>query len=224
MKILALDTSATACSVALLLNDKIHARHEIASMQQAQRVLPMVEELLKSADLKLEQLDALAFGCGPGSFTGVRIAASVMQGFAFATQIPLIKISSLAAVAQAAYDDLGWKKLLVGMDARIEEVYWGVYQIENGLAKLQGSEVVCPPQNISIPEGDDWYAVGSAWEVYRENMLKKAPHLLAVDASRLPMASAIALLAKNKFLKKDYCALADALPVYLRNNVAEKSK
>jgi tRNA threonylcarbamoyladenosine biosynthesis protein TsaB len=226
MKILALDTSATACSIAILVNDEIYSAHKIAPMQQAQLVLPLIDELLKSHNLKLGDMNALAFGSGPGSFTGVRIAASVMQGFAYATKLPLIKISSLAATAQAAFDDFGWKKLLVGMDARISEVYWGIYQINaEGLTELQDSEILCLPQNISTPKDSGWYAIGSAWQMYSEALIQALSFQpLAIDATRLPLASAIARIAKSKFLKKDFCKPEDALPAYLRDNVAEKGK
>jgi tRNA threonylcarbamoyladenosine biosynthesis protein TsaB len=224
MKILALDTSASACSVALLIDDEIHLLHEIEPMQQAKRILPMIQQLITTHQVELNTLDALAFGCGPGSFTGVRIAASVIQGLAFATGVPLIKISSLAAVAQSAYQDLGWKKLLVAMDARIREVYWGIYQVdESGLAKLSGEEKVCLPQDISLPRGNDWYGVGSAWSEYKEALLATLPfELLGMDATRLPQASAVAVLAKDKFLRKEFTDPAEAIPVYLRDNVAIK--
>jgi tRNA threonylcarbamoyladenosine biosynthesis protein TsaB len=224
MKILALDTSASACSVALLINDEVHLLHEVAPMQQAKRVLSMIHELLEKQNIKLQDLDALAFGCGPGSFTGVRIAASVMQGFAFATSLPLIKVSSLAAVAQGAYQNSGWDKIMVGMDARIREVYWGVYQIDNsGIVRLVGEEKVCAPQEVFVPEGEGWYAAGSAWGEYQEALLEKLPIApIAMDASCLPLASAIIELAKNKYLKQEFTHIADAMPVYLRDNVALK--
>src|SRR5471032_2163673 len=107
MKILAIDTSANACSVALLINNETLSSHKVIPMQQAQLILPMIEELLLTANITLNQLDALAFGCGPGSFTGVRIAASVAQGLAVAHDLPVISVSSLQALAQAAFLQLG---------------------------------------------------------------------------------------------------------------------
>jgi tRNA threonylcarbamoyladenosine biosynthesis protein TsaB len=227
MKILALDTSHSACSLALLTDDGIQTSHHVAPMQQAQLVLPLLEELLLANKIKLNDLDALAFGRGPGSFTGVRIAASVMQGLAFATDLPLISISSLAATAQAAFNDLGWKKLMVGTDARIQEVYWGVYAVNaNGLVEEIGSEVVCAPNLINAPDGNDWYAIGNAWLEYKEAMLQRLSfEPVAIDTSRMPMASAVAELAKDKFNKKEWSkSIADSVPIYLRDNVAIKSK
>lgn len=222
MKILAIETSTQACSVALLLDDVIQSSHKIAPMQQAKLILPMIDEMLRSVALSLDQFDALAFGCGPGSFTGVRIAVSVMQGLAYASQVPLISVSSLAAVAQAAYADLGWKKLLVAMDARIHEVYAGAYQINAaGLVERVGEEQVCLPEQMKIPAGSDWYGVGNGWEVYQSRLSYKP---IAHDTTRLPMASAIATLAKEKFQRGEFVSPCAALPVYLRDNVAIKSR
>lgn len=222
MKILAIDTSSNACSVALLIDDQVKALHEVAPMQQTQKILPMIDALLRDSYMSLNQLDALAFGCGPGSFTGVRIATSVMQGIGFAMNLPLIPISSLAALAQAAYEELGWKRLLVGVDARIQEVYWGAYQVnDQGLVELVGKELVCPPEEVILPANGDWCGVGSAWDVYRTQI---PCNPLQIDASRLPMATAILTLAKPKFINNDRVSAEQALPTYLRDEVAKKQQ
>ena len=227
MKILALDTSHSACSIALLTDAGMHCTHHVAPMQQAQVVLPLIEALLTAHAVKIQDLDALAFGRGPGSFTGVRIAASVMQGLAFATRLPLIGVSSLAATAQAAFDDLGWRKLLVGTDARIQEVYWGAYTVNaSGLVELIGTEVVTSPHTITPPAGQDWYAVGNAWLEYQPAMLARLGFVpVAMDTARMPMASAVARLAETKFAKREWShSSEDSVPVYLRDNVAIKGK
>jgi len=222
MKILALDTSSTACSVALLVDDKISFLHRILPLQQAQSILPMLEELLFMNKITLNQLNAISFGCGPGSFTGVRIATSVTQGLAYALQLPVIPISSLAALAQAAYQDLGWRKLLVGVDARIQEVYWGAYVVnDQGLVVLMGEEIVCPPEQVSLPKDKDWYGAGNAWQVYADQ-IAYAP--LEMDVTRLPMAVGILELAKVNYAKKEWVTAKEALPVYLRDSVVKKNK
>lgn len=221
MKLLALDTSGVACSVALLIDDKVLYRHEIAPMQQAQKILSIIHVISQEANLSLNQLDALIFGCGPGSFTGVRIATSVVQGLGFALKLPVIPISSLAGLAQAAYTDLGWKKLLVGVDARIQEVYWGAYQLNPaGLVELVGKEEVAKPEEIHLPMDKDWYGVGNAWEVYRDQ-IRFQP--LDVDASRLPTALGILELGKVKAMKGEWIEAIEASPTYLRDEVAKKS-
>lgn len=221
MKLLAFDTSSTACSVALLMDDKIYMEHEIAPMRQTQLILPMITQLLDLNKIALNQLDAIAFGCGPGSFTGIRIAVSVAQGLGFATTLPLISVSSLAALAQAAYEDLKWKKLCVAVDARIQEIYWGAYEVNSdGLVKLVGKEVICAPAHLPQDSFDGWYGVGNAWEIYAKE-IACAP--LQVDVTRLPMASAIARLAKEKGMNKEWVQAGAALPVYLRDEVAKRS-
>ncbi len=226
MKILAIDTSSNACSVALLIDDEIKHLHKIAPIQQAQLVLPMIEELLHNAKNKLQDLDAIAFGCGPGSFTGVRIAASVAQGLAFAAQVPLIKISSLAAIAQDISQQRGWKKLLVAIDARMQEVYWGAYQVNaEGFVELQDEEKVCAPNLIPLQQELGWYGVGDAWGIYSEIIeLRLEFKPINLEVACLPNATSIAQLAKHKFLKNEFCPQEEAIPVYLRDNVAVKEK
>ena len=142
MKILAIDTATEACSVALLTDETCQEIFEIIPRQHTERVLPMVDEMLKKADLSLSQLDALAYNCGPGSFTGVRVATSVIQGLAFSADLPVIPVSSLAALAQLAYREEHKQKVLSAIDARMNEMYWGCYQLENGLMRLIGKEKV----------------------------------------------------------------------------------
>lgn len=220
MKLLAIDTSSTACSVALLLPEEIKSIHQIAPLQQAQLILGLIDEILQSASLRLDQLDALAFGCGPGSFTGVRIAASVIQGLSFAVGLPIIRISSLAALAQSAYQDLGWENILVGVDARIQEVYWGAYQLNSQKEMtLVGNEIVCPPEEVVLPTTGLWSGAGNAWSVYAKQ-IPYQPQTL--DVTRLPNAAAVAYLAKSKYANQQWCPLAEAIPTYLRDNVAKK--
>lgn len=221
MKILAIDTSSTACSVAILVNDKVTQSHQVAPMQQTQLILPMINELLASVAIRLNQLDAIAFGCGPGSFTGVRIATSVAQGLGFAVKVPLIPVSSLAAIAQGAYAELGWKNLLVAIDARVQEIYWAAYQVNSqGLVELLDKEKVSPPGELVCPDHDEWYGVGNAWEVYKHIPCQPT----FVDVTRLPMASAILTLARDKFIKQEWVDARRAFPSYLRDDVAKKSQ
>ena len=128
MNLLAIETSDAACSIALQVGDAIHARHEVIPMQQSQVVLPWIDELLRAKSITLNQLDAIAFGCGPGSFTGIRLATSIAQGLGYGAGLPLIPVSSLAILAQTAYQTLGWDRVLVAVDARMQEIYTGAYE------------------------------------------------------------------------------------------------
>ncbi len=222
MKILAIETSSTACSLAVCWNGNSKSVHTIMPMQQTQHVLPMIESLLKETDITLAELNAIAFGCGPGSFTGVRVAVSVAQGLGYALSIPLIPVSSLAGLAQAAADELGWKKLLVAVDARMQEIYCGAYIVNpEGLVQLQQEERVCLPQTFTFVADRKWYGVGDAWGVYQEQFSVKPTEY---DVTRMPMAAGILKLAQASYLKKEWVQASDAMPTYLRNDVAKKSQ
>lgn len=217
MKLLAIETSSTACSVALLIHGDMKELHHEAPQQQTQLVLPMIDQLLRDAQLSLTQLDALSFGCGPGSFTGLRIAASVIQGLGFAAKLPIIPVSSLAALAEEAYRMEGHQKILTAMDARIQEVYWASYEMDE-VPILLGDEKLTPPGQCCLSNDADWVGVGNAWEVYAS-----MPKIKVLKHINVPRASSIARLAAVKFEKNEWVKPEDALPVYLRNEVASTS-
>lgn len=217
MKILAFDTSSSYCSVAL--NDKMWHQH--APMQQAQLLLPMIDEGLRSENINKNQLDAIAFGCGPGSFTGIRIATSIAQGLGYALNIPLIPVSSLAGLAQAACNHHGWQKIAVAVDARMQEIYYAQYQVNaDGLVELVGKEQLCAPEKI-VPCGSEWHGVGDAWEAYA-NRLPYQPSI--IDAKLGAEAIAIIQLAIQRAKNKQWMAAHEALPIYLRDEVAIKEE
>ena len=145
LKILAVDTATEACSAALLVGDKLFSRWEEAPRDHTRKILPMVQAVLDDAGISLSDLDAIAFGRGPGSFTGVRIGIGVAQGLAFGAGVPLIGISTLAAMAQGAYRLDGAEQVLTAIDARMNEVYFGRYELIDGRMQLVGDEVVSEP-------------------------------------------------------------------------------
>ncbi len=226
MRILAIDTATEACSAALLVDETIHARYELAPQQHARLILPMMEALLVESGCTLAQLDGLAFGRGPGSFTGVRIAASVIQGLAFATDLPVVGISTLAALAQQVVDEHQASAVLTAFDARMEQVYWGAYwRQESGLVQLQGEEQVCDPHEVPMPEGRDWVAAGSGWSAYGDVLARQVGmELVAHYPQAMPHARGILRLAQAAFMRGEGVAAEQAQPVYLRNNVANKAK
>lgn len=226
-KILALDTSTTACSVALNLDGVIDERFVVAPQDHTQRLLPMVDDLLQAHGLKLRDLNAIAFGAGPGSFTGLRICLGIVQGLAFGAKLPVIPISSLAATAAAAARELQLPaelSLIPAFDARMDEVYWGAYAFKAGELKALQSDAVAAParlhnamqsasyQNI-IGVGDGWACAGMPRELTSAVELSVFPH--AQDVARL----ALKHLAEGKTLS----ALA-ARPIYIRNEVSWKKR
>ena len=224
MKILALDTSTEACSAALLNDATLYSRYALQPRKHAALILPMLEEVLTEAEMTLNDLDALAFGCGPGSFTGVRIAAATAQGVAASANLAVISISSLAAIAQRAVDENGMEKIACAIDARMGEVYWGCYRCnDDGMVVLEGKECVIAPENIPLPQGSGWTGAGTGWSAYENQLTSRiGSNLSGLNAGLLPNAIAIAKLAAADFKEGKKLRAEQALPVYLRNQVARK--
>ena len=216
--LLALDTATEACSVALLHDGKVTSHYEVAPRLHAQKLLPMIKQLLADAGVALNALDAIAFGRGPGAFTGVRIAIGVVQGLAFALDRPVLPVSNLAALAQGALRTRGAQQVAAAIDARMEEIYWGCYQASAGEMRLVGREAVLPPEAVALPEGSggEWFGAGTGWS-YGERL---AMPVAASDPSLLPDALDILSLAGYAWARGEAIAADLALPVYLRDNVA----
>ena len=165
--LLAIDTSGDACSAALLSGERIEQVLEIAPRRHGELILGMMQQVLENTGTRLDQLDAIVFARGPGSFTGVRIAVAVAQGAAFGSGLPLVPVSTLAGIAQGAFRRSWQRRLLVALDARMGEVYWGCFEIEkSGLAAPRCEERVCPPEAVEAPGGEGWFGVGPGWSVY----------------------------------------------------------
>ena len=219
--ILAIETATAACSAALYIDGEVEERHALAPRQHAALILPMAESLLASAELAVTGLDALAFGQGPGAFTGVRIAASVAQGIAYAANLPVVPVSTLAALAGGAMRETGEPHVMAALDARMNEVYWGVYRRDAaGLPVLQGTESVADPAGVPVPEGDRWIAAGSGWDAYAATLMPRAGERVVRALPDLePQAYDVALLGADLFSRGQIAGAADALPVYLRDQV-----
>jgi tRNA threonylcarbamoyladenosine biosynthesis protein TsaB len=223
MKLLAVDTATEACSAALLIDGVINERFQLAPKEHTQLILPMIDGLMSDAALKPQQLDALAFGRGPGSFTGVRIATGVIQGIAFGADLPVVPVSTLAAIAQDYFDHNDGNVAYTAMDARMGEIFWGVYQRNaQGFAELIGRETVTPADQVEFPELMG-VGVGSGWAVYRHQLMSRLPGLVdRCVGDLLPRAGAIARLAALGFEQGLAVAVEQAMPVYLRDKVAKK--
>jgi len=222
MKLLALDTSSEACSAALFIDGEIRERFELAPRSHAQLILPMIDQLMAEADLRPQQLDAIAFGRGPGSFTGVRIATGVVQGIAFGADLPVVPVSTLAALAQDFWTRNSIETCFVAMDARIQEVFWGVYhRNEAGYAELLGQEAVLPPCDVTIPALTG-AGIGSGWAVYHEQLEQRLRQpLMHLETNQFPRASAVAALGAYDFKQGRSVPVEQAMPVYLRDKVAK---
>lgn len=226
--ILALDTSSDAGSVAIWRDGEVLEDFQLLPRQQAQALLPQIRSLLDKAGIKLSQVDALAFGRGPGSFTGLRIAAASIQGLALALDKPVIPVSTLEAMAWSAINSTvinqqGVKKALTLIDARMDEVYWCAWQAEDGWPVALVAEQLSAPELVSLPiTGDtaaDWVLVGSGAS-YAERLDSSVTAKLERQLPDiLPSATAIVHLAHRAWLKGEMVDAADAVPVYLRDKV-----
>ncbi|MCW8092542.1 tRNA (adenosine(37)-N6)-threonylcarbamoyltransferase complex dimerization subunit type 1 TsaB [Alteromonas sp. ASW11-130] len=221
MNILAIDTATEACSVALLKDNKVQAKFELCPQQHSQRLLPMVDEILAQAAIKLDKLDALAFGRGPGSFTGVRIATGMVQGLAFGATLPVVGVSTLAAMAQQCFTQTDATTCACAIDARMSEVYFAVYQQrEEGLVELIKEQVCSPATAAAHLEGLTYTAVGTGWNAYPELQQKRVTGI-AVDIL-YPAAEFMLPLAIKAISNQEAVTAEKVSPVYLRDKVTWK--
>ena len=225
MNLLAIETATDACSCALVLGEECKQRSSIAPRRHAELVLGMVSDLLEQADVTLRGLDAIAFGRGPGSFTGVRIATSVAQGLGLAADLPLVPVSSLAALALATGRRHGAGAVLAAFDARMDEVYWGAFDTRDpDNAILTGAECVGPPASVPVPDRGRWWGAGEGWSAYGDILESRLEgRLRGIDADAIPGAAEVAAIAGNEVRAGRACAPELARPVYLRDRVAAKA-
>lgn len=217
-RLLALDSSTEACSVALLDGDVVIERYVEAPREHMLHLLPMVDELMAERGLKLRDLDAIAFARGPGSFTGLRICLGVVQGLAFGAQLPVIPISTLAALAQSGAADVpAGTRILGAIDARMDEVYWAWFEkAVNGLVQPLGDEHLSAPEQVGAAAHAAAIGVGSGWS-YRPRLCDAG--FAHIDPALLPRARAIAALALPVWNAGGAVDVEQALPVYLRDKV-----
>lgn len=233
LTLLALDTSTEACSVALLHQGEITESHELAQRNHTKRILPMVDEILANSGVSLKQVDALVFGRGPGSFTGVRVGAGIAQGLAFGADLPVLPISNLTAMAQAAYEQLRILQVLSAIDARMNEVYFsqleGEVRVVEGLEYVQWQEKIT--ERVAAPEvvceqlaeqdrlsQQPWYCVGTGWKAYSQFESLWQGKFEQTEII-LPSARYMLSLALEKWQNKQFISALEIEPIYLRNEV-----
>lgn len=219
MKLLALDTSTENCSLALWLDGELVTRQELAGQRHSDLILPMLDELLKATGLELRQLDGIAFGEGPGSFTGLRIGCGVAQGLAFGAGLPVVGISTLLALAEAAPGE----RVLACLDARIGEIYHAAYEKREGIWHTVSAPSLCLAQDAPTLPGSGWVGVGSGFAAYGEALQQRySGQLATTDGSVYPQAGEMARLAAPLFAQGLGQDAALAAPLYIRNKVALK--
>jgi tRNA threonylcarbamoyladenosine biosynthesis protein TsaB len=223
VKLLALDTATELCSAALWIDGRLATREEARPRAHGERILPMIEELLAEAQIRLQQLDAIAFGRGPGAFTGVRLAVSVAQGLGFSAGLPLIPVSDLRALAaRALYLPAVPARALICQDARMHEVYWGCFERADCGICAVGAEAVAAPSAVVLPDiwrGSATCGAGSGFAAYRAPLAGIVAGLSQVFETLLPRAAEIARIAADDGIQQAVLP-EHAQPVYLRDEVA----
>ena len=217
MKLLVLDTSTEWCSAALWLDGSIQARRILAEQRHSSLLLPMVDELLREADLALRQIDGIGYGAGPGSFTGLRIACAVTQGLAFGADLPVVGISTLESIAEQTRAD----RVLTVLDARMAEVYWAAYRRDGAGWRAVIAPQLALPESVVVPGDGGWVGAGNGF-VALGNLLRPrlAAQLARIDDTLMPDAAAMATLAARAFERGEGMDAALAAPIYLRDKVA----
>lgn len=219
MNILAIDTATEACSVAVSYNGNTTAKFELAPQKHSQLILPMIDEVLSEAGITLSSLDCIAFGRGPGSFTGVRIATGIVQGLAYGSGLPVVGVSTMQCMAQEAIHTSGMRVVAVAIDARMGEVYRGLYINQDGIAtELEDESVVPPEAAFNNPVQPFDICAGTGWQAYPDKMSEPAGEVEVIYPNALYMLP----LAEKALRDGKGVAAQDATPVYVRDTVTWK--
>ena len=220
MRVLALETSTEYCSVALWQDGVVIERCELAGQKHSEVLIEMVDLLLRDAGATLAQLDGIAFGMGPGSFTGVRIACGVAQGLAFGANLPVAGVCTLEALAEAS----GQSRVIAALDARMGELYFAAYEKRDGVWITVAEPRLCRPEDAPVLQGVGWFGAGSGFAMHGAVLGERyAGRLQGVDGGAVPQAAAIAVLGAARFALGRGVDAAEALPLYLRDKVALKT-
>lgn len=220
MKILALETSTEYCSVALWQDGAVMQRCELAVQKHSEMAIAMLDALLQDSGFRIQDMDGIAFGKGPGSFTGVRIACGVAQGLALGANLPVAGVCTLQALAEAC----GKPRIIAALDARMGEIYHAAYEKQGDGWIALSEPRLCKPHDAPKVPGDDWFGAGSGFAAHGIALTERyAAQLQGVDGAAVPQAAAIAALGAAQFAQGGGVDAAEALPLYLRDKVALKT-
>ena len=220
MRVLALETSTEYCSVALWDDGALVERSELAGQKHSEILMAMLDEVLKQGGVKLAELDGIAFGMGPGSFTGVRIACGVTQGLTLGADLAVAGICTLQALAEAS----GQARVIAALDARMGEIYHAAYEKRDGVWATVSEPHLCKPEDAPPVPGNGWFGAGSGFALHGEVLSSRyAGQLQGMDGAAVPQAAAIAALGTVQFAQGRGVDAAEALPLYLRDKVALKT-
>lgn len=219
VNLLAIDTATEACMIGLQAGERRFAHTERAGRAQTERILPMIDALSETAGIALRELDAIVMGRGPGAFTGLRVTAGVVQGLAFALDLPVVPLSSLRILAQTAARRHGAERVIAAFDARMDEVYWCACEYRDGIMVTVGEERLTPPEQVGQDLDGAWFGVGPAWAAYAGRM---GARLSTADEGLMPQGEDALELGARALAAGEVVPPERAIPVYLRNQVAWK--
>ncbi len=217
MRVLALETSTEYCSVALWQDGTLIQRCELAGQKHSEMLIAMLDGLLQDAGCSMQDMDGIAYGKGPGSFTGVRIACGATQGLALGANLPVVGICTLEALAEAS----GKLRVIAALDARMGEIYHAAYEKNNGVWMELSEPCLCKPEDAPGAPGHDWFGAGSGFATHGTALAERyAGQLRGADGAAVPQAAAIATLGAIRLVQGQGADASEALPLYLRDKVA----
>lgn len=220
MRILSIETSTEYCSVALWQDGTVHQRCELVGQKHSEVLMAMVDGVLTDAGFTIRDIGGIAFGKGPGSFTGVRIACGVAQGLAFGIDVNVVGVCTLQALAEAS----GKEKVIAALDARMSELYLAAYEKRDGDWVTVVEPCLCKPDEAPGVPGEGWHGAGSGFAVNADALAARyGMQMTGADAQAIPQAAAVARIAAAEFAKGNAVDAAMALPLYLRDKVALKT-
>ena len=220
MRIIALDASTEQCAVALGDGAVWRERVEPAGQRHSELLLPMVQELLAQEGLTLSDVEGIAFGAGPGSFTGLRIACGVAQGLGLGTGLPIVGVPTLEAMAESARLRFGATRVIAALDARMHEAYLAAYEHDGTRWRAVIEAMAVKPGDAPLPPGEGWLGAGGGFAAYPELRARLQPVLAGCHEEVFPTAPAIGALALLRFAAGESVAARDAAPLYVRQRVA----
>lgn len=221
MIVLSIETSGPYCSIALDTGDGVYFEWQSQKNRHTEQLLPTIEQFMIRAGLTLLDIDVLAWTSGPGSFTGLRIGASAVQALAYALDLPVVNVPTLQALAQTAYRDHGVTRAAVAMDARMQQIYWGLYVLgERNIMRPMIEDSLISPDKSELPDSN-WAGVGTGWQQYADGLV----HLVHNNQAQIindhcyPDADAVRYPAIDYYRNGHHVNADGALPCYLRQQV-----
>lgn len=223
MNLLAIDTSSQYSVIGLQIGESRMEKLSLSGRSHSRDILPNIIQLVEEAGANLGDLDAIVFGKGPGSFTGLRITVGVVQGLGFGLQIPVIPVSTLACLAQGEFRESGATSVLVALSARQQEVYFGAYRIEDRMPVLLGKESVVEASGIPVQESRDWVGIGDGWSLVQQIESAIGTSVSRVNLEVRPKPADLLDIGLVKLARGETIAAMEARPEYLREQVANVS-